>query len=80
MLRVTSKYEVHTTKCYREHTLGMIYILSVLLCIASSYKYYTCFMTAMQWWAIAAIDLNRIHKWPMHKWPIVYSRIPPGIP
>ena len=32
MLRVTSKYEVHTTKCYREHTLGMIYILSVLLC------------------------------------------------
>ena len=34
MLRVTSKYEVHTTKYYREHTLGMIYILSVLLCRA----------------------------------------------
>ena len=32
MLRVTSKYEVHTTKCYREHTLGMINILSFLLC------------------------------------------------
>ena len=34
MLRVTSKYDVYTTKCYREHTLGMIYILSFLLCMA----------------------------------------------